>query len=86
MAQADQQAMDKIDVDQAIDEIAAGIGAPGKVIRADADVQAIRQQRAQAQAAQMQDMAAQQAVQTAQGMAQTAKTVSDIGMQEAENG
>lgn len=83
MAQADPQVLDKVDLDQAVDELATGLGAPGKILRADADVAALRQQRAQAQAAQMHDMAAQQAVQTAQGMAQTAKTVSDIGMQEA---
>ena len=90
LAQADPQVLDKIDLDQAVDELATGIGAPGGIIRADADVQAIRQQRAQAQAAQLEDAAAQQTVQTAQGMAQTAKTISDIGVQEAameaENG
>ena len=84
LAQADPQVLDKIDLDQAVDELACGLGAPGKVVRSDADVQALRQQRAQAQAAQLQDMAMQQAVQTAQGMAQTAKTVSDIGLQEAQ--
>ena len=83
IAQADPQVLDKVDLDQAVDELATGLGAPGKILRADADVAALRQQRAQAQAAQMRDMAAQQAVQTAQGMAQTAKTVSDIATQEA---
>ena len=83
IAQADPQVLDKVDLDQAVDELATGLGAPGKILRADADVAVLRQQRAQAQAAQMQDMAAQQAVQTAQGMAQTAKTVSDIATQEA---
>lgn len=84
LAQADPQVLDKIDLDQAVDELATGLGAPGKVIRSDADVRAMRQQRAQAQAAQLQDMAVQQAVRTAQGMAQTAQTVSDIGMREAQ--
>ena len=83
LAQADPQALDKIDIDQAVDELATGLGAPGKVIRADADVLAIRQQRAQAQAAQSENMAMQQAVQMAQGIAQTAKTVSDMDTQNA---
>ena len=38
---------------------------------------------AQTQAAQLEDAAAQQTVQTAEGMARTAKTISDIGVQEA---
>ncbi|WP_297229163.1 portal protein [uncultured Desulfovibrio sp.] len=83
LAQADPQALDKLDIDQAVDELATGLGAPGKVIRADADVLAIRQQRAQAQAAQSENMAMQQAVQMAQGIAQTAKTVSDMDTQNA---
>lgn len=94
LAQADPQVLDKLDLDQAVDEIAAGLGVPGKVIRADTDVLAIRQQRAQAQAAQLQDAALGQAVQTAHGMvqtahglAQTAKTISHMETpQEAPHG
>ena len=87
LAQADPQVLDKLDLDQAVDEIAAGLGVPGRVIRADADVLAIRQQRAQAQAAQLQDAALSQVVQTAHGMAQTAKTISDMETpQEAPHG
>ena len=82
LAQLAPQVLDKVDLDQAADELAAGLGAPGALIRADADVAAIRQQRAQAQAAQLQEQNALNAVQAMQGMAQTAKTVSDIGMQE----
>lgn len=90
LAQADPQVLDKMNLDQAVDELATGNGAPGGIIRADADVRAIRQQRAQTQAAQLEDAAAQQTVQTAEDMARTAKIVSDIGIQqaamEAENG
>lgn len=50
--------LDKIDLDQAIDELAAGIGAPGAIIRADEDVARIRQQRA---AMQQQQQNAEQA-------------------------
>ena len=56
------EVLDKIDVDQAIDEVAYGIGAPGSVIRSDDDVAAIRQQRAQQQMAMQQaEMALTQA-------------------------
>ena len=76
------EVLDKVDVDQMVDELATGLGVPGKVIRADPDVAQIRQQRAEAQAAQMQQqqqmLEAQAAVQNAQGMANAAKTVNDI--------
>ncbi len=74
--------LDKVDVDQMVDELATGLGVPGKVIRADSDVAQIRQQRAEAQAAQMrqqqQMIEAQAAVQNAQGMANAAKTVNEM--------
>lgn len=44
---------DKVDMDQMIDELATGIGAPGSVIRSDEDVEKLRQQRQQAQQQQM---------------------------------
>lgn len=47
MAQADPSVLDKLDLDQAVDELATGLGAPGRLVRADADVARIRQQRAQ---------------------------------------
>ncbi len=84
LAQATQslEVLDKVDVDQMVDELATGLGVPGKVIRADSDVAQIRRQRAEAQAAQMQQqqqmLEAQAAVQNAQGMANAAKTVNDI--------
>ena len=39
------QVLDKLDLDQAVDELATGLGAPGGLLRADADVAALRQQR-----------------------------------------
>ncbi|MCM1235963.1 MAG: portal protein [Ruminococcus flavefaciens] len=60
----DRAVLDKIDLDQMVDEFAAGLGAPGSVIRADSDVAQIRQQRAQAEAAQQQMAMQMQAAQT----------------------
>lgn len=48
------QILDKLDCDQVIDELAADLGAPGSIIRPDEEVAQIREQRAQAQMAQMQ--------------------------------
>lgn len=45
-------AVDKIDIDQGIDEIADGLGVPASVVNSDEKVMAIRAQRAQAQQAQ----------------------------------
>lgn len=39
--------LDKVDFDQVVDELATGMGAPGKIIRADAEVAQIRRQRAE---------------------------------------
>lgn len=43
--------LDKLDTDQLADEMAAGLGVPGSIIRSDADVAALRQRRLEAQAA-----------------------------------
>lgn len=45
---------DKIDLDQTIDELARAIGAPGGMVRADEDVEALRQKRAEAEASRRQ--------------------------------
>jgi hypothetical protein len=52
-------AFDKWDTDQSIDEYAAAIGVPPSVVRGDDDVAKMREQRAQAQAAQQQAAMAQ---------------------------
>lgn len=75
LAQIDPQVIDKIDMDQIVDELATGLGVPGKVVRADSDVAALRQQRAEQQAAQQQMAAMAQGVDTA---ATAAKGVSDL--------
>jgi hypothetical protein len=61
---------DKFDPDQAIDEIATDIGVPATVIRSDAEVAAIRQQRAQMLQQQQQMAAIQQASQAAKNLGQ----------------
>lgn len=52
-------ALDKIDLDQAIDEYGISIGVPPTIIRSDDDVAVIREDRAQAQQAQQQAAMAQ---------------------------
>ncbi|MFI3271234.1 MAG: portal protein [Pseudomonadota bacterium] len=69
LAQVDRNVLDKVDVDQAVDELARGIGAPGRMVRSDEEVVALRQARAEEQAKQMQ---AQQAMQGMQSLAQMA--------------
>jgi hypothetical protein len=56
IAQLNPEVLDKIDLDQAVDELARGIAAPGSVVRSDDDVAAIRQARAEQQAARQQAM------------------------------
>ena len=69
LAQVNQEILDKIDMDQVVDELARGVSAPGSIVRADEQVAEIRQQRAeQQQAAQEQ----QQALEQQQMMAQAA--------------
>lgn len=41
---------DKVNIDESVDELGAGIGVPGRIIRSDDEVAAIRQQRADAAA------------------------------------
>ncbi len=65
------QILDKIDLDQTIDEAADILGAPPKMIRSDEAVAAIRQQRAQAQQQQAQQAALESASKTAKNLAQS---------------
>lgn len=68
-AKGDPSVWDKIDTDQIIDKAAGYLGVDPEIIRGDDEVQAIRQQRAQAQAAQEKMMAAQAAAATAKDLA-----------------
>jgi hypothetical protein len=71
LAQANPDAIDKIDMDQMIDEHSKAKGAPPKVIRSDDDVAEIREMR-------QQQMAQQQAMEQANMAAQGAKTLSEM--------
>lgn len=78
--------LDKLDADQCVDEIARGVGAPGSIIRADQDVAALRQQRAemqaQAQALQEQAIQSQSAMNEAkatESQANAAMTLEQLG-------
>lgn len=63
-------ALDKLDVDQALDEYREMTGAPPSIIRSDDQVEQLRQGRAKAQQAQQQMAAAQQAAATGKDLAQ----------------
>jgi hypothetical protein len=78
LAQMRPDALDKADIDQAIDEYGDMLGIPSKIIVPDEQVAAIRQQRAQQQ--QMQQMA-EMAPAMAQG-ANAAKTLSETNVQD----
>ena len=54
LAGAKPEVLDKIDFDQAVDEMARAAGVPGSIIRSDDDVAAMRKQRAEDQATEMQ--------------------------------
>jgi len=69
VAQYKQDAIDKIDIDQSIDEVADMLGVPPRLVRSDDQVQKIREER-------QQQMAQQQQIQQAQMAAQTAKDLS----------
>lgn len=77
-AQRPADVLDKLDLDQVVDEYGLAVGTPPALVRSDEAVAAIRAQRAQqqAQAAQMQQ---------AQQMAETAKTASQASL-EGDNG
>ena len=66
--------LDKLDIDQCVDEYADMVGAPPRAVRSDDEVEVIRQQRAQAeQAAKLAEMAQplQQAAQGAKLLSET---------------
>jgi hypothetical protein len=74
LAQLNPQAVDKLDVDQAVDEYASMVGVPPSTVRSDDAVEALRAQRAQ-------QMAQQQALEQAASAGQTAKTLAETPME-----
>ena len=82
MAQLNPAVLDKLDLDEAVDQYAKKLGVPAVVVVSDENVAAIREQRAQQQAQMEQMAAAQQMAQTAQ---QSAGAVNQVA-QAAESG
>ena len=88
MLQAVPELVDKIDFEQAIDELAQRLGVPASVIRSDEMVAAMRRQRAEAQAAQQQQTAEAQMLQqvAALGNVKTQGTVAGEVLGTAQGG
>jgi hypothetical protein len=88
VASVDQSALDKIDIDASIDEFADITGVPAVIMRDAKAVQGIRDQRAQAMAkqkAQQEQLMAQAAQgQALESRANTAKTMSEAGINISE--
>lgn len=74
LASVNQNVLDKVDMDQAVDEYGDAMGVPPNLIRSDDDVAAIREQRAQ-------QLAAQRQAEQAQAAAQGAKTLSETDLE-----
>lgn len=72
LAEVNQDVMDKVNVDEVVDIIAAANGVPMKAINSDEQVDAIREQRAQQQAMQAAVEAAQPVTAAAKNLAQMA--------------
>ena len=71
LAAVNPEVLDKIDFDQTVDEYAMMTGVPPTIIRSDEDVEAIRQQKAQAAQAQQQMAMMQQGVDQAKVLSET---------------
>ena len=77
MAQLSPSALDKLDTDEAIDEIAGMLGIPPRLIRSDDVVEALREQREQ----QMQQQQVMEAMQQGAGIAKDgASAMASVGM------
>jgi Bacteriophage head to tail connecting protein len=74
----DPSRVDKLDYDQAFDELAVIWGAPARLVRSDDEVEALRAQRAEEQAAAQQTAELMAAAQAAPGLAAAAKDVNEI--------
>jgi len=79
LAAADPSVIDKLDLDQTVDQYSQAVSAPPDIIRSDDDVAAIREERAEAQRAQQQAEAGQAAVQGAKTLSET-DTQGDNGL------
>ena len=75
LAQAAPDALDNLDTDALLRLYAENLGAPASILRSAEDVQALRQQRAEAQAAAAQQQQAAAGVQQAVDMSAAAKNL-----------
>lgn len=73
----DMEIFDKLDLDQAVDELASAIGAPGSIVRSDEDVARIRRQR------QEQMRGREQMMQAAQALPML-RTIQDMALREQD--
>ena len=80
LTQAAPQVMDIIDADQAVRSYCELVGAPVKVLRRQEDVDAIRQQQAEAMQKQQQNAEIAQIAASGQQAAQGAKLLSEVDM------
>ncbi|MGF8726455.1 portal protein, partial [Klebsiella pneumoniae] len=90
LAKANPAALDKLNIDQTIDEYGNMLGVPATIVNSDDEVQATREQRAQQQQQQQMMAMAQQAGATAKTLSDTntadpslLKTLSDAAQQPA---
>ena len=79
LAQIDQQVLDKFNADEALERYIQLTGATPSLVIPDEEVQAMRQQRAEAQQAQAQAAMQQQQAQATLHGSQAAKNAVDVG-------
>lgn len=82
-AQLNPEVLDKVDFDEAVDQVNKMVGTPGGVIRDDETVAKLRQARQEQVAQQQQEQQMLQMAQTAQPIATAAKTMSETENQGA---
>jgi hypothetical protein len=78
-AAVDPSILDKVDGDRLAEEMGEGLSVPAGIVRDQAEVEAVREQRAQAQAAQQQIASAEQASKAAKNLSET-KTGGDSAL------
>jgi hypothetical protein len=78
MAAMKPEVLDKVDVDEAADEMAEKLGVPPRVVNSDEDVAAVREGRAQMQQMQQMSGLAQQAVDAAKTLGDTPTTGGNV--------
>ena len=85
VAGADPSVLDKIDLDEAVDQYGRMLGTPASIVRSGDEVAEMRQRRAEEQAMMQQMAAMQQAAQTAESGARAAKDLSGVPLEGGGN-